>query len=372
MWWFALYLLVFSGALGVSALLCAGARGLGRRWGLMDQPAGRKAHARPIALTGGWGIFATFFIFVAGGALLAPALAAHLPPALAPLGHYFENIRGVRHEILAVLLGTALIFVVGLIDDVRPLGPWPKLAAQVLATLPLVAVGITIRGFLPLPLGWLVSVLWVVLLVNSFNLLDNMDGLCASVALVICLVLSLAALQGGQFWVPALFLCLAGTLGGFLIYNFHPASLFMGDAGSLTVGYLMAVFSILITYYTPGKPSSLPVFMPLAIMGVPLFDTLSVMFIRRRAGKPLMVGDRNHFSHRLLGMGFSVRQTALTIALLTGASGLLALPLLALELKAALIHMAALAMLFGVIIALEVTGRQGRNEGRDKDERTGP
>jgi UDP-GlcNAc:undecaprenyl-phosphate GlcNAc-1-phosphate transferase len=357
MHWLIVYCLVFLAALGISAVLCGLARRLGLRWGLMDKPAGRKAHAKPIALTGGWGIYLTFILCVLGGALAAPALAAHLPAGFAGLERYFANLAGIRQKMFAVLAGTSLVFVVGLIDDLRPLGPWPKLAAQVLATLPLVAVDISIHGFLPAPLGWLLTIFWVLMLVNSFNLLDNMDGLSASVALVICLVLALAALQARQFWVPALFFCLAGALGGFLIYNFHPASLFMGDAGSLTIGYLMAVFSILITYYQPGEPSGLPVLMPLAIMGVPLFDTLSVMFIRRREGKPLMVGDRNHFSHRLLAIGFTVREAALTIALLTGATGLLALPLRALSLKDALIHMLALVMLFGVIVALELAGR---------------
>jgi UDP-GlcNAc:undecaprenyl-phosphate GlcNAc-1-phosphate transferase len=119
----------------------------------------------------------------------------------------------------------------------------------------------------------------------------------------------------------------------------------------------MAVFSILVTYYTKGEPSPVPVFMPLAIMGVPLFDTFSVMVIRWRAGKPLMVGDRNHFSHRLLAMGFTVRETALTIALLAGASGLLALPLRWLSLGAALVHLAGLMALFGVVLAMELVGR---------------
>ena len=355
--WFLLYLLVFCGALGLSAVLCAAARALGRRWGLMDQPAGRKAHERPIALTGGWAIYATFVILVAGGAMLSGPLAASLPPFFEPLRRYLLNIAEIHGKLLAVLGGTTLMFVTGVVDDLRPLSPRVKLTCQILATLPLLAVGIAIHGFLPAPLGWLLTALWVVGLTNSFNLLDNMDGLSASVALVICLVLALAALQGGQFWIPALFLCLAGTLGGYLCYNFHPATLFMGDAGSLTIGYLMAVFSIQITYYVPSEPTSLPVFMPLAIMGVPLFDTLSVMVIRWRAGRPLMLGDRNHFSHRLLALGLSVRQTALTIALLTGACGLLALPLRSLHLAAALIHMLGLALLFSVVIMLEMAGR---------------
>ncbi len=353
--WLILYLLVFLAALGLSAVLCAVARALAPRWGLLDHPAGRKAHLRPIALTGGWGIYATFGLLVAGGTLAALPLARVAGEAISP---YLANIPGVAERILAVLAGATIIFIMGAVDDLRPLGPRRKLAIQFLATLPLLAADIAISGFLPVPLGWVLTVFWIMLLTNSFNLLDNMDGLSASVALVACLVMSLAAVAAGQYWMPALFLCYAGTLGGFLIFNFHPASMFMGDSGSLTTGYLMGVFSILITYYQPGVPTALPILVPLAIMGVPLFDTLSVIFIRWRAGKPIMVGDRNHFSHRLLAMGLSVRQTAITIALLTGATGLLALPLRALEWEWALLHMSGLILLFTVIVMLELAGRR--------------
>jgi UDP-GlcNAc:undecaprenyl-phosphate GlcNAc-1-phosphate transferase len=356
--WWSLYALIVVAAFACSAALCGAARSAGLRLGLMDRPAGRKAHARPVALTGGWGIYLTFAGMVGAGTLLAGPLAGRLPAAMDAVRPYLLNVAGVRGQVLAVLGGATLVFIVGAIDDLRPLGPWAKLAAQFVATVPLLLAGIAIRGFLPDPLGWALTIGWVIVITNAFNLLDNMDGLSASVAAVACIVMALAALQGGQLWMPALFLCLAGALAGFLIYNFHPATLFMGDAGSLTVGYLVAVFSILVTYYQAGVPSSLPVLMPLAIMGVPLFDTLSVMFIRWREGRPLMVGDRNHFSHRLLAMGFTVRESVLTIAALTGATGLLALALRQLAWPGAIVHLAGLILLFAVIVALEVVGRR--------------
>lgn len=357
-----LYILVFIGALALSAAICGVARSIGLKIGWMDIPGGHKAHARPIAVTGGYGIYITFLLIVGGGLLAAP-LAARISGA--DLQHYIDNIRGVRGEILAVLLGATIMFILGAIDDRHALGPRLKLAIQCLAIIPLLIADISIHGHLPAPIGWALTFGWIILLTNSFNLLDNMDGQSASVAMVICIVLALAARLGGEFWLPALFLALAGTLAGFLIYNFNPASMFMGDAGSLTMGYLTATFSILVTYQDIEAGSSatpLPILMPLAIMGVPLFDTLSVMFIRWRNGKPLMVGDRNHFSHRLLAMGFSVRGAALTIALLTAATGLLALPLRVLDWPQALLHLIALAMLFGVIIALELVGRRNGND----------
>lgn len=359
--WLILYLLVFLATLALSALACKLAFKLGERLGWMDIPSGRKAHARPIALTGGYGIFAAFILPVLVGLVLAGPLAGALAEAQPQLANYLANITGVLPEVGAVLLGAAIIFTLGAVDDRRPLGPRLKLAIQCAAVVPLITAGIYVRGFLPDPVGWALTLGWIVLLTNSFNLLDNMDGQTTMVGIVICFVLSLAAFQGGELWLPALFLTLAGALAGFLIYNYHPARMFMGDAGALTTGYLLAVFSILVTYYSRAEgssPTGLPVLMPLAIMGVPLFDTLSVMFIRWRAGKPLMVGDRNHFSHRLLAMGFSVRGAGLTIALLTLASGLLALPLRVLPLGDALLHLAGLAALFGVIIAMELIGRR--------------
>ncbi|MEN6625252.1 MAG: MraY family glycosyltransferase [Candidatus Sumerlaeia bacterium] len=358
--WLAVYILIFLVALAFSTVMCAAAGGLGRRFGLLDRPSGRKAHARPVALTGGWGFVPAFLILVFGGLISASWFADRLPASMAAVAPYLRNIQGVRGDGLAVLSGLMIIFITGLVDDLHPLGPKRKLVIQILATLPLLYAGISIRGFLPVPLGWILTAMWIVLLTNSFNLLDNMDGLSASVALVVCIVLSLAAAAGGERWLPALFLCFAGALGGFLFFNFHPASMFMGDAGSLSIGYLMGVFSIMITYYVPGTPTALPVLMPLAIMGVPLFDTLSVMYIRWRNHKPIMVGDRNHFSHRLLAMGFGVRQAAIAIAALTGATGLLALPLRQLDVKWALLHLAGLVLLFAVIVMLEVAGRRAQ------------
>lgn len=362
--WLLVCAVAFGGAAFVGALATRAARAAGLRLGLMDRPGGRKAHAAPVALTGGWAIFATFVLMTAAGGLLAPALAQWVPAALDPLPHYLENLRGARGDLAAILLGSVWIFAVGAIDDARPMGPWIKLLAQILAAVPLLAAGISIRLFLPVPaLGWAATILWLVVLMNAFNFIDNMDGLCATVAGVIALVLAIAAWQVGQLWLPVLLLTFAGAMLGFLVFNFHPASIFLGDAGSLLIGYLLGVFSIMITFYQPDQASGgLPVLIPVAIMGVPLFDAASVLIIRWLAGKPLMVGDRNHFSHRLQALGMSVRQTAVTIGMLTGAIGLAALALRHLGLAEALLHLLALIMLFGVIAALEFFGRYRKSE----------
>lgn len=357
--WFLAYFASLVASGGLAWVLVIVAKRLAFFFGVLDRPSGgRKDHPEPIPLTGGWAIYAAFALIGSAG-FLGPQLAPMIPELLDPLGHYLENLRGMRGQLGAVLVGTSWIFAVGAIDDVRPLGPRFKLLAQILAVAPLILGGISVHVFLPFPfLGWIVTVGWVVLLMNSFNFNDNMDGLCATIAGVIACVLAIGAYQGGELVLPILFLSFAGIMLGFLIHNFHPASIFLGDSGSLVVGYLMAVFSIMTTFYKGGEDSTgLPVLIPLAVMGVPLFDTASVMWIRWRKGVSLMVGDRNHFSHRLLSMGFTVRQTAVTIGMLTAATGLLALSLRHLALAEALLHLLGIVMLFGVIAALEFVGR---------------
>ena len=351
--WTTLYGATFVISLAFSLASCSAAGKLGFKWTLMDIPRGRKSHSRPVPLTGGYGIFSTFGLIVFMGTIAPDIIDVWLDES-ATLVRYVDNIRGVRPQVFSILGGALIIFCLGAWDDWKPLGPRLKLAVQCIAILPLILADVTIKGFLPDPVGWILTIFWILLLTNSFNLLDNMDGQSGLVATVICVVLSIAAIRGGEFWLPALFLCLAGSLMGFLHYNFYPARLFMGDAGSLTTGYLVAVFSVLVTYYQQGNPSGLPVLMPLAIMGVPLFDTLAVLYIRWKSGQPLMEGDRNHFSHRLLAMGFSVRAACLTIAMLTASCGLLALSLRTLELPDAILHIVALILLFGVIVSMEL------------------
>lgn len=357
--WLPVYLAAFLGSALVCAALTWLARAVGLHFGILDHPQGRKAHERPVPITGGWAVYVTFALVLLGGILIGPALASWVPSLPDPLPQYLRNLAGVRPQALAILAGATWIFLMGALDDVRPLGAGIKLVGQALAVIPILLAGVRINLFLPIPwLGALATVFWFVLLMNSFNFLDNMDGLCSTVAGTIAAVLAIAAVQGGQNWVPALFLCFSGSLLGFLFFNFHKASIFLGDSGALLIGYLLAGFSILITYYQPEHRSGLPVLIPVAVMGVPLFDTVSVVLIRLRNRKPIWVGDRNHFSHRLRDLGLSVRQTAVTIGVLTGAVGLLSLPLRYLEPAGAALHLLALLLLFIAIGALEFAGRK--------------
>ncbi|MBM3335190.1 undecaprenyl/decaprenyl-phosphate alpha-N-acetylglucosaminyl 1-phosphate transferase, partial [Candidatus Sumerlaeota bacterium] len=244
-------------------------------------------------------------------------------------------------------------------DDRRPLGPWAKLLCQIAAIVPVLLAGVHIVSFLPSKwLGALATVAWMVLLINSFNFLDNMDGLSAGVGAVVTIVLAWISFGSDELLMTAMFIVLAGTLLGFLRHNFAPAKIFMGDSGSMFLGYMVGVLTVLATYYQKGVPTRLPVLTPVIVLGVPLFDTFSVLWIRWRAGQPLMQGDRNHFSHRLVNLGMSERGAVVFIYVTTFCVGLGALPLRHLDWPGALLVAVQTALWFVIIYWIERLGKQ--------------
>src|SRR5690606_4205172 len=178
---------------------------------------------------------------------------------------------------------------------------------------------------------------------------DNMNGLSAGVAVVCAFSFYLISRAGGEYFMMAIFAALAGSVAGFLPYNFPRARLFMGDSGSLFLGYMFAALSIMVTYYDAGVPSQLPVVEPPVVPGVPLFDTLSVMWIRWRNHKPIMQGDQNHFSHRLVALGFSRVAAVIFIWVVTLMMGLAAVNLRWLPTAGAIIALAQVILFFLLI-----------------------
>lgn len=208
-------------------------------------------------------------------------------------------------RLAAMLAGGGAIFLLGLIDDHYGCGAYSKLTVQVLMAVLLWYSGTRITLFIG---HWTVSlmltVFWMVLITNAMNLLDNMDGLSSGVGAIAAAIFLVVAVQAGQIFVASLMAVLIGSLLGFLWFNFNPASIFMGDAGSLFLGYMLGAISISSTYYQESE-SGLAVVIPLVVLAIPLFDTASVMLIRWRTGKPFMQGDKNHFSHRLVRLGMT-------------------------------------------------------------------
>ena len=302
-------LVVFAVAFALSALLVPVAAGLARRYGILDAPGTRKVHAVPTPRIGGVAVWASFTVVVLVGFLGAPLLAR--APVVkeafaAPLALLQDSYR-VESKLLALVLGGTLAFVVGLLDDVlgSRFGPGRKLAGQFLAAIVLVAAGIKTDVLYFDALNVALTLVWVVGITNAFNLLDNMDGLSAGVAFIACLVLLLNAWLLGEFFVSLVLVALMGSLFGFLVYNWHPASIFLGDCGSLFVGFTLASLTLMERYVTRASSTYFPVLMPVLVLALPILDTATVVFIRVREGRPIYVGDSRHLSHRLVSLGMS-------------------------------------------------------------------
>ena len=203
------------------------------------------------------------------------------------------------------------------------------------------------------------STVWIVLMINAFNFLDNMDGLSAGIAGIASIILFWAAILSGQVFVGALAIIFIASLAGFLVFNFPPAKIFMGDCGSLVIGFFVAVLTLRTTYYNESEGSGLfAVFMPLVVMAVPLYDFVSVTLLRISQGKSPFVGDTQHFSHRLKRRGLSDTQVALTLYLATLCTGTGAIILQRADTTGAILVFVQTLMVLAMIAILETTGKR--------------
>jgi UDP-GlcNAc:undecaprenyl-phosphate GlcNAc-1-phosphate transferase len=356
----------------LGAVLCGLIRRYARQWGLLDQPGGHKGHLTPTPLGGGVAIWLTTVVVLAAGVLVIKWGGAYLPEPLA------RHVSGalLRLGNLTEIIGLAsVIMVMGLIDDLKDLDWRLRLGIQVSCATILAATGTRLTLFGPFThpiLGGAVTVLWIVALTNSFNMLDNMDGLAASVGLIAALLFCGAQVAIGRLFTPAVLLVVVGALGGFLVHNRFPARLFMGDAGSNFLGFLLGALTVAGTFTSEGY-SPYSVLAPLLVMAVPLYDMTSVVLIRLREGRSPFKGDRRHFSHRLVARGLTPPQAVWTIDLVTLAGGLGALLLHKLEAPGACVVLAQTGCLLGVVAILEFSAsRSEQRNGQTRDEILGP
>jgi UDP-GlcNAc:undecaprenyl-phosphate GlcNAc-1-phosphate transferase len=202
----------------------------------------------------------------------------------------------------------------------------------------------------------------MVLIINAFNFLDNMDGASAGIAVIVASILFTAAAVSGQVFVGGLALVFIGTLLGFLVFNFPPAKIFAGDAGSLVIGFFLAMLSLRTTYYHQELNGQwYPVLLPLIVMAVPLYDFFSVTALRIKQGKSPFVGDTQHFSHRLKKRGLTETQTVLTLYLATLCTGLGATFLYQVNLAGAFLIFAQTLLVLAIIAVLETASANGKN-----------
>ena len=348
------------GSFATSAALTAAARTLALRAGFVARPTEDRYHRTVVPLGGGIAIFATLTIFILLTIVAVKFLFA--PGHLDWLGrsvtiHTVGFLKRIP-ELVVVLLCTAVLFTLGIWDDKKHLGPFFKLAVQfAVVAAAAVFADIRLEFFIHNKIiTTALSVLWMVLIINVFNFLDNMDGLSAGIAVITVSILFSAAAVSGQVFVGGTALVLIGALLGFLVFNFPPAKIFMGDAGSLIVGFFVAMLTLRTTYYHQAQNGHLfPVFLPIIVMAVPLYDFISVTLLRISQGKSPFVGDTQHFSHRLKKRGLTDTQTVLTLYLATLCTGLGATFLYQVNLVGAILIFAQTLMILALIAIFETT-----------------
>ncbi|MCA1553263.1 MAG: undecaprenyl/decaprenyl-phosphate alpha-N-acetylglucosaminyl 1-phosphate transferase, partial [Chloroflexi bacterium] len=227
-------------------------------------------------------------------------------------------------QLAGIMVGATIVSFCGLWDDHQPLSPAVKLVVQLLATLLLHATGISVSLLPNAVLNFLITLVWVIGITNAFNLLDNMDGLSGGVSAVAALFFLVLAIQTQQVLVGSLAAALLGASIGFLIYNFNPASIFMGDSGSLFIGFVLAAVGIKLRFL--NQPLAISWMIPILVLAVPIFDTTLVTISRLRRGlNPLTTPSKDHLSHRLVQHGMSHREAVLIIYLICGAFGVVAM-----------------------------------------------
>lgn len=288
--------------------------------GAIDRPDARKVHKVPTPLWGGLGVFASFLAAVMLTLWLFPSEAMALTPRL------WSNLTGM-------MIGSLMIVLTGMWDDRYNMPAKVKLICQIATASVMCYFGIRIEfvsgfasdyWFLSDWQEWVFTIFWIVGITNAINLLDGLDGLVAGVCMGSALVYAVVSAVQGQWLVTLVMAALAGCALGFLRYNFNPATIFMGDTGSLLLGLNFAGWSIVGALKTT---LSLTLVIPILVMAVPIFDTAFAIVRRGIARRPIFSPDKEHLHHRLLGMGLSQRQAVMIIYAINMMFGLAGLAL---------------------------------------------
>jgi UDP-GlcNAc:undecaprenyl-phosphate GlcNAc-1-phosphate transferase len=293
------YILIFFAALVVAIGTTPLARQVALRSGVVAIPSSQRFHQKTTPLLGGTAIY-----LAAAVALVVFSDRFYVP------------------QLIGIFIGATFVSFLGVWDDRSSLPPLVKLLGQVIGASLLMATGIQAQIFTSTQLNLAVSLVWIVGVVNALNLVDNMDGLSSGVAAIAAAFFLLLAVQSGQFLVGSLAAALLGACLGFLYYNFNPASIFMGDSGSLFLGYVLAAVGLKLKVDPIGPQSWL---VPILILGVPIFDTLLVSFSRLRRGISPFQGGRDHVSHRLVRAGWTKREAVMVLYLICGSLGVIAM-----------------------------------------------
>src|ERR1700722_11415558 len=273
---------------------------LWRKWclrtNLVDDPGVRKIHNQSMPLAGGYAVLTGMLLplLIGGGLIRSGLLKVSFTNLIA---HGLER-RGL--ELAAIAAGAVAITFLGWLDDRHELKALPKFTGQLIVALVVAVACKKITLFVPnVAFSYAITILWLLTVMNAFNFMDNMNGLCAGLGAISAFLFALIAAANGEYLVALAGLLICGALAGFLPWNFPSARAFLGDAGSQLVGYLLAVMAILPHFYTKQNPRPLAVLSPLLVLAIPLIDLAQVVIMRTLSGKPFWIGDTNHLSHRL-------------------------------------------------------------------------
>jgi len=292
------------------------------RVGLVDDPGHRKIHNTPTPLAGGLAVLTGLMLPIVAAVAVLKLNGSSITHE--ELLTYGLNKRAL--QLAAIVVGAIGMVLLGLLDDKRELKPLMKFTGQFLIALLVAAAGVRITLFVPnVAFHYAVTILWLLTIINAFNFMDNMNGLCAGLGAIGAGLFAIIAALHGQYLVGLIAFLMCGALLGFLPHNFPNARAFLGDSGSHLVGYLLAVLAILPHFYHVDQPRRLAVLTPLLVLAVPLLDLAWVVILRTLKGQPFYIGDTNHLSHRLVRSGLSRPVAVMLIWLLAAGIGALAL-----------------------------------------------
>jgi UDP-GlcNAc:undecaprenyl-phosphate GlcNAc-1-phosphate transferase len=318
---FNFFLAAFAGAFLTTLL----ALPLWRRWclriRLVDDPGRRKIHDHPVPLAGGLAVLTGILLPLAAGAILLKT-GAHVLNQTQPIQHGLER-RGF--ELATIAFGAIAITLLGWLDDKRELKPLPKFIGQLFVAVAVAMACKRITLFVHSDVfSYAITIFWILTVINAFNFMDNMNGLCAGLGAIGALIFGIIAAANGEYLVATVGFLMCGALIGFLPWNFPNARAFLGDAGSHLVGYLLAVMAILPHFYNKQNPHPLAVLSPLLVLAIPLVDLAQVVIFRTLHRRPFWIGDTNHLSHRLVRAGLSRTRAVLLLWMIAVMVGILA------------------------------------------------
>jgi UDP-GlcNAc:undecaprenyl-phosphate GlcNAc-1-phosphate transferase len=310
---FNFFIAAFLGAFATSLL----ALPLWRKWclrtNLVDDPGHRKIHSSPIPLAGGFAVLTGILLPLAVGAILLKLGIVKISSA----GLIVHGIDRRAIELAVLAFGAVAITILGWLDDKHELKALPKFIGQFLIALLVAAASKRITLFVHSEVfSYAITILWLLTVINAFNFMDNMNGLCAGIGAIGAFIFAFIAATNGEYLVAITGFLMCGALVGFLPWNFPNARAFLGDAGSHLVGYLLAVMAILPHFYTKHNPRPLAVLAPLLVLAIPLLDLAQVSLFRTLNKKPFWIGDNNHLSHRLARAGLSRTRAVLLLWLI--------------------------------------------------------